>query len=94
MVTRLLREPRSYSVPDRGCRVSPRCVDCHLGSGGISLPERCKYDEPNGMLTIRSRRTRYLIEGLHRLGWPAKMIHHRIKVPLSTVYRILGKPVR
>ena len=69
--------------PDNGCHATRvgHCVDCHL--------ERCKYDEQNGMLTIHSRRTRYMVKGLGEMGWPVKEIHHRIHVPLSTVWRIL-----
>lgn len=73
--------PEMVDYRDTGCEVSPSCLACPL--------ERCKYDEPQGLLTVRVREQANRAVQLHGQGLSIDAIAATIGVGRRTVYRYL-----
>ena len=67
---------------DDGCEVAPSCLACPL--------ERCRYEEPKGLLTIRMRERNPRIIALRAEGASVDVLMERFGIGRRTVYRVLA----
>ena len=74
--------PENTSYPDDGCEVAPRCVECPL--------ERCRYEEPNGLLTVRMRERNPQIIAMRADGASLEDIAARFRLARRSVFRVLA----
>ena len=88
-MTPLLSRVRTNALPenvvyrDDGCEVAPRCTECPL--------ERCRYDEPNGLMTVRMRERNAQIIALQRTGATVKELTQHFGLGRRAMFRVLAK---
>ena len=73
--------PEHLTYHDDGCEVAPRCLACPL--------ERCRYEEPNGIRTVRVRERAADIRALQREGLTNAGVMARMGITRRTLYRTL-----
>ena len=74
--------PEDAAYTDDGCEAAPSCLACPL--------ERCRYEEPNGLLTIRMRERNPQIIALRAEGASVDVLMERFGIGRRTVYRVLA----
>ena len=71
-------------VPDTGCDVAPRCLECPLPA--------CKYDDPAAYRQATQRNLDRLVrQARHDTGLGAARLGRQFGVSERTVYRILQR---
>ena len=75
--------PEGYQYRDDGCEVAPACLECPL--------ERCRHEEPNGLLTVRLRARNPQIVASRRDGETVDEIADRYSLSRRTVFRVLAE---
>ena len=74
--------PEEATYTDDGCEVSLTCQTCPL--------ERCRYEEPKGLLTIRMRERNSQIIALRDEGASVDEIAERFGLTRRSVFRVLA----
>ena len=75
--------PEKTAYRDEGCEVASRCTECPL--------ERCKYDEPNGLMTVRMRERNSQIIALQRAGATMEELTQHFGLGRRAMFRVLAK---
>ena len=78
-----LRAPCGHSLPCGCADVAECCELCPL--------ERCKYEEPNGLMTVRMRERNSQIIALRAEGMSVDEIAEGFGISYRSVYRALAK---
>jgi len=73
--------PAHLTYHDDGCEAAPRCLACPL--------PRCRYEEPNGIRTVKVRERAADIRALEREGLTNDSVMARLGISRRTLYRTL-----
>lgn len=77
-------DANSEIYQDRGCEISPSCLDCPL--------PQCRYDDPVWFQRYRRmERDRVVWEAMQREGLPVTEAAERFSVTVRTIFRIKAR---
>lgn len=79
---RKANDPLAVVHRDRGCNLSPACLECHL--------PRCPDDRPYGKADMRKSSRSVEMFKLRKQGWLIREIAAHFNVVDRTVYRSLS----
>lgn len=88
MTTRALRSdalPEGLPYQDDGCELAPRCLSCPL--------PQCRYDDPDGFVTLRADVRAAKVQNLRREGYPVAGIAEVLDLSVRQVIRLSRRPV-
>ena len=78
---RKAKDPLEVDHRDRGCNLSPVCLECHL--------PRCPDDRPYGKADMRKSSRDVEMLNLREKGWLIRELAARFNISDRTVYRTL-----